>query len=163
MKILVHREKAFVGFAVAFDLFLNGEKIGSVRNGEDFELEVSVGTHELACKTPVSGRFKTLIDVNEQPEPLQVVCRPNYRVRDLWPSFALGFAVGVMFLLASLAPPEIALLVYALGLLPGLILLGVQCMILKPLYERGGWAALFKSSTVLEVVEASQGSQAKTP
>jgi len=148
MKIIIQRKKAFIGWAVCFDLYLDGQKIGSVKNGEEYAFEASPGLHELACKTPLSGRFKMEINVPETGENMTVQCGPNYGLIHLSPCllFLPLLVVPILFLLGK--GPDYALFAAGYAAVVFVIYLIVQYMVLKPILDKYGWL----TSTCMEMV-----------
>lgn len=47
-KLTLNRPKNFVGCLVAFVVFIDGEKVGKIKNGKTLELEVEAGTHTIS-------------------------------------------------------------------------------------------------------------------
>ena len=47
-KLVLDRKKSFVGSLVAFDIYIDGEKVGKIKNGEKVELDVASGKHVIS-------------------------------------------------------------------------------------------------------------------
>ena len=47
-KLTLTRKKNFVGCAIAFKVFIDGEMVGVIKNGKTLELQVTPGDHEIS-------------------------------------------------------------------------------------------------------------------
>ena len=66
-KLKITREKNFLGMIRKFKVFLNGNQIGVISNGETKEFDIPEGNHQLYCKqdilnVPVPFDFSILSD-----------------------------------------------------------------------------------------------------
>ena len=49
-KLIITREKNFLGMIRKFKIFLNGNQIGVISNGETKEFDIPEGNHQIYCK-----------------------------------------------------------------------------------------------------------------
>ena len=47
-KLILNRKKSFVGSLISFDIYIDNEKVGQIKNGETVELQVSSGDHQIS-------------------------------------------------------------------------------------------------------------------
>ena len=59
-KVIINRNKKFVCSLVPFYIYINGEEVGTVKNGKEFDFDLNEGTYELFISKIhyVNGRAK---------------------------------------------------------------------------------------------------------
>ena len=46
-KLILHRKRAFFGSMVPLDVYIDSEKVGTIKNGKTLELDIFVGQHSI--------------------------------------------------------------------------------------------------------------------
>ena len=70
------RENKVFGFAVAFDVFLDGDKIGTLKNGTTLEYMIPYGSYELKIGILGSNVFKKVL-LLENKNILELIVVPK--------------------------------------------------------------------------------------
>ena len=98
--VTVHREQKIMGFAVKFSVWLNGDKVGGVKNGQEITFSVPEGTHSLAMRNGMIGSNDLTITATNGQELHVLIERvkgPFFIMMLYISSFA--FLIGTPFLI----------------------------------------------------------------
>ena len=74
-KIIVTRRKYFLGVAISFPVYVDGIKIGDLKNGKTLETEVTEGNHLVEFKC-IEKTVKQDVDLNGK-ESVEINCQAN--------------------------------------------------------------------------------------
>ena len=71
--ITVTREKKIMGFAIPFPVFVDGTKIGDLKNGTSLSCEVQPGKHKVVLKC-VEKDTEQEVELTDQNNGVEVTC-----------------------------------------------------------------------------------------
>lgn len=71
--IKIVREKKTMGFAVNFDVFIDGEKVGSLANGGSLSFDVPIGSHDVKLELLGSSTNQEIVLSSEKRNALITV------------------------------------------------------------------------------------------
>lgn len=72
--LLITREKRFMGWAIPFSVFVDGVKVGDLKNGKSLSCQVSLGAHTVLIKCVEKDVTQNII-VNANHHSVEVVVR----------------------------------------------------------------------------------------
>lgn len=70
--LTISREKRIMGFALSFNVFVDGVNLGSLKNGKSLTCQVGVGSHEILIKC-VEKDVKQSINVLANNHSIEVI------------------------------------------------------------------------------------------
>ena len=80
--IIVRREKRTLGCAISFGVYVDGNKVGSLKNGSEVTCEVYEGTHRVEVKS-----LETTVGQD-------IIVQPNTNAVELVVTLKMGFLAG---------------------------------------------------------------------
>lgn len=80
--LIINRQSTWADRFRAYQIMLNGEQIGKIKNGETVELEVHKGHHEILLK--VDWCFSNTLHFDYGDDPVTLECGSNYSGKRLW-------------------------------------------------------------------------------
>ena len=96
-KLIINRPKNFLGMARKMKILLNGNEAGVLSNGQDLQIDVNSGTHELTCKIGIFARPTSFsFDIKDaETKSFNVGFRKDYALLLFFVSLTFGLSIGL--------------------------------------------------------------------
>lgn len=75
-KLTIIREKKTMGFAISFDVYVDGSKLGTLKNNSSLSCDLLFGTHEIIFKSTEKDVVQNII-LNEKQKNAEMYVIPK--------------------------------------------------------------------------------------